>query len=75
MDKEKIKNITRKIISGIKCKKHPHYTGHKLPENQCPMCLNYYLKLHKRSPIKPEKVFKDKTQYQRKPKHPKKYFE
>jgi len=54
-----------------RCDKHPKYTGKKEPKNGCVGCLNLYLKLHKkpRLPIKPTKIIKDKTKYNRKKKH------
>jgi hypothetical protein len=54
----------------MKCSKHPKYKGKKLPKTECTECLTIYLKLKTpRLPLKPTKVFKDKSKYTRKNKH------
>ena len=54
-----------------RCEKHPKYNGRKEPKNRCVGCLKLYLALHNkpRLPIRPTKVIKDKTKYNRKKKH------
>lgn len=52
------------------CEKHPKYDGTKEPNNECSDCLSYYLALHERPrfPIRPTKVIKDRSKYNRKDK-------
>lgn len=55
-----------------KCEKHPKYKGKKKPKHECLACLNMYLSYQKpRMPIKPTRVIKDKSKYNRKEKHKK----
>ena len=55
------------------CKKHPKYTGKRIPVKQCTECLTYYYSKHTapRAPIKPTRIVRDKTKYRRKEKHKK----
>ena len=55
----------------MKCPKHPKFKGSKEPKNQCPVCTEMFLLLSRapRTGVKPTKVFKDKSKYNRKEKH------
>lgn len=53
-----------------KCTTHPKYKGKRIPKHECLGCLNFYIEMHRspRAPIKPTRVMKDKTKYDRKKK-------
>ena len=59
-----------------KCSKHPKFKGNKKPKYECLECLNIYLHLKQNKPRvipMPTKLEKDKSKYNRKEKHKKKY--
>jgi len=60
-------NTTIGLRTMEKCKKHPKYTGKKLPKKPCIFCLILYTDMrHVRHPVMPTKVVKSKKVYNRK---------
>ena len=55
------------------CSIHKKYKGKRVPKNECPECLAFYLLLKNRPRIlpRPTKVMRDKSKYTRKDKHKK----
>ena len=54
----------------MSCPKHPKYTGHRKPTNECVGCLALYIQLlTPRLPHKPTRSYRDKSKYTRKTKH------
>lgn len=60
-------------MNKLKCEKHPKYKGKSKPKQECVDCLSIYFKIKNliRMPIKPTKIYKDKSKYSRKNKHKK----